>query len=161
MNHIILRNSTYVCTGLLPVYHTCLCCSLHCNDNIISLWRANILMSQKDHLHNFNMLHSCFFFIIKPNSLVTVIVKTWKAFSKMLKFPEITILYFLHLFANSADDCDDPGIPPGALRSGGRFFRGEKLTYRCQTGLDLLGSAERFCLEHREWSGSKPRCHGA
>lgn len=79
----------------------------------------------------------------------------------MLKFPEITILYFLHLFANSADDCDDPGIPPGALRSGGRFFRGEKLTYRCQTGLDLLGSAERFCLEHREWSGSKPRCHGA
>lgn len=79
----------------------------------------------------------------------------------MLKLPEITILYFLHLFANSADDCDDPGIPPGALRSGGRFFRGEKLTYRCQTGLDLLGSAERFCLEHREWSGSKPRCHGA
>uniref|UniRef100_A0AAX7SM94 Uncharacterized protein n=1 Tax=Astatotilapia calliptera TaxID=8154 RepID=A0AAX7SM94_ASTCA len=62
---------------------------------------------------------------------------------------------------NHADDCDDPGIPPGALRSGGRFFRGEKLTYRCQTGLDLLGSAERFCLEHREWSGSKPRCHGA
>ncbi|XP_003449339.1 complement C2 [Oreochromis niloticus] len=61
---------------------------------------------------------------------------------------------------NHADDCDDPGIPPGALRSGGRFFRGEKLTYRCQTGLDLLGSAERFCLEHREWSGSKPRCHG-
>uniref|UniRef100_A0A3Q0S380 C3/C5 convertase n=1 Tax=Amphilophus citrinellus TaxID=61819 RepID=A0A3Q0S380_AMPCI len=61
---------------------------------------------------------------------------------------------------NHAEDCNDPGIPPGALRSAGRFLRGEKLTYRCQTGLSLLGSAERFCLEHREWSGSTPRCQG-
>lgn len=30
----------------------------------------------------------------------------------------------------------------------------------CQTGLDLLGSAERVCLMSREWSGSPPRCQG-
>uniref|UniRef100_A0A4W6DQS2 C3/C5 convertase n=1 Tax=Lates calcarifer TaxID=8187 RepID=A0A4W6DQS2_LATCA len=59
---------------------------------------------------------------------------------------------------NHADDCDDPGIPPGAQRSVGRFHRGEKAVYRCQAGLDLLGSAERVCLENREWSGSSPRC---
>ncbi|XP_069003628.1 complement C2 [Embiotoca jacksoni] len=59
---------------------------------------------------------------------------------------------------NHADDCDDPGVPPGAQRSAGRFYTGEKMTYRCQTGLNLLGSAERFCLENREWSGSTPRC---
>ncbi|XP_031716667.1 complement C2 [Anarrhichthys ocellatus] len=61
---------------------------------------------------------------------------------------------------NHADDCSDPGIPPGAQRSAGRFQTGEKVVYRCQTGLNLLGSAERVCLENREWSGSTPRCQG-
>ncbi|XP_059187931.1 complement C2 [Centropristis striata] len=59
---------------------------------------------------------------------------------------------------NHADDCRDPGTPPGAQRSGGSFNTGEKVVYRCQSGLDLLGSAERICLEDREWSGSTPRC---
>ncbi|XP_072249057.1 complement C2 [Leuresthes tenuis] len=59
-----------------------------------------------------------------------------------------------------ADDCDDPGIPPGGQRSVGQFLRGEKVTYWCQAGLHLLGSAERVCLENREWSGSAPRCQG-
>ncbi|XP_013881466.1 complement C2 [Austrofundulus limnaeus] len=62
--------------------------------------------------------------------------------------------------ADHADDCDDPGIPPGAERSASRFQTGEKVTYRCQTGLHLLGSSERVCLENREWSGSAPRCQG-
>ncbi|KAA8593795.1 hypothetical protein FQN60_004629, partial [Etheostoma spectabile] len=61
---------------------------------------------------------------------------------------------------NHAEDCSDPGIPPGALRTAGRFHTGEKVIYRCQVGLDLLGSAERVCLESREWSGSTPRCQG-
>ncbi|XP_039987709.1 complement C2 [Xiphias gladius] len=61
---------------------------------------------------------------------------------------------------NHADECNDPGIPPGAQRSAGRFNTGEKVVYRCQAGLDLLGSAERVCLENREWSGSTPRCQG-
>lgn len=61
---------------------------------------------------------------------------------------------------NEADDCGDPGTPPGAQRSAGRFNTGEKVTYRCQSGLDLLGSAERACLGSREWSGSAPRCQG-
>ncbi|XP_054468830.1 complement C2 [Anoplopoma fimbria] len=61
---------------------------------------------------------------------------------------------------NHADDCSDPGIPPGAQRSAGRFHTEEKVSYRCQAGLDLLGSNERVCLEDREWSGSTPRCQG-
>ncbi|XP_008296696.1 complement C2 [Stegastes partitus] len=61
---------------------------------------------------------------------------------------------------NHADDCSDPGVPPGAQRSAGRFHTGEKVIYQCQAGLDLLGSAERVCLENREWSGSAPRCQG-
>ncbi|XP_029026251.1 complement C2 [Betta splendens] len=60
---------------------------------------------------------------------------------------------------NHAGECSDPGIPPGAHRSG-RFYTGEKVIYRCQSGLDLLGSSERVCLKNREWSGSMPRCQG-
>ncbi|KAM4627981.1 complement C2 [Polymixia lowei] len=59
---------------------------------------------------------------------------------------------------NHVDDCKDPGVPSGAQRSGGRFRIGDKVSYQCQAGLDLLGSAERVCLEEREWSGSAPRC---
>eukprot|EP00064_Thunnus_orientalis_P000310 superscaffoldBa00000015_g310 len=61
---------------------------------------------------------------------------------------------------NQADDCKNPGVPPGAQMSEGRFRTGEKVIYRCQAGLDLLGSAKRVCLESREWSGSTPRCQG-
>ncbi|KPP68598.1 complement factor B/C2-B precursor-like, partial [Scleropages formosus] len=59
---------------------------------------------------------------------------------------------------DQVDDCANPGTPPGALRSGSRFRIGEKVQYRCQTGLDLLGSAERVCLDTRVWSGSEARC---
>ncbi|KAM9732882.1 complement C2 isoform 2-T2 [Menidia menidia] len=59
-----------------------------------------------------------------------------------------------------ADDCDDPGIPSGGERISGHFHLGEKVTYTCQAGLHLLGSAERVCLANREWSGSAPRCQG-
>ncbi|XP_008424315.1 complement C2 [Poecilia reticulata] len=61
-----------------------------------------------------------------------------------------------HVFA--ASECTDPGIPPGAKRSGDRFQIEDKVTYRCQAGMHLLGSAERVCLENEEWSGSSPRC---
>uniref|UniRef100_A0A8C9VFJ1 C3/C5 convertase n=1 Tax=Scleropages formosus TaxID=113540 RepID=A0A8C9VFJ1_SCLFO len=61
---------------------------------------------------------------------------------------------------DQVDDCANPGTPPGALRSGSRFRIGEKVQYRCQTGLDLLGSAERVCLDTRVWSGSEARCMG-
>lgn len=62
-----------------------------------------------------------------------------------------------------ADDCDDPGTPPGAQvqRFSGQFLLGDRVRYRCQTGLELLGSAQRECLQHREWSGSAPRCHSS
>ncbi|KAG7267479.1 hypothetical protein CRUP_023133 [Coryphaenoides rupestris] len=59
---------------------------------------------------------------------------------------------------NDVDSCKDPGIPPGALRSGSRFQVGDRVSYRCQAGLDLLGSNQRVCLSSREWTGSAPRC---
>lgn len=59
---------------------------------------------------------------------------------------------------DEADDCPNPGVPPGAQRSGNRFRSGDKVRYRCDLKLDLLGSVERVCLESREWSGAPVRC---
>uniref|UniRef100_W5KSC4 C3/C5 convertase n=1 Tax=Astyanax mexicanus TaxID=7994 RepID=W5KSC4_ASTMX len=59
---------------------------------------------------------------------------------------------------DQSDDCRNPGAPPGSMRSGDRFRTGDKVTYRCQSDLDLLGSEVRECLPVREWSGTDPRC---
>ncbi|XP_066534847.1 complement C2 [Hoplias malabaricus] len=59
---------------------------------------------------------------------------------------------------DQTDDCRNPGTPPGAMRSGDRFRIGDKVKYRCQSGLDLLGSEVRECLTERVWSGPDPRC---
>lgn len=59
-----------------------------------------------------------------------------------------------------ADGCKDPGIPPGAIRSGNRFQIGDQVKYRCQSGMDLLGPEVRVCLDSKEWSGPEPRCKG-
>ncbi|MBN3308149.1 CFAB factor, partial [Amia calva] len=59
----------------------------------------------------------------------------------------------------SADDCPDPGVPPGTRRTGNRFGIDDKVSYRCDRGLILVGSSERVCLENREWSGAEPACY--
>uniref|UniRef100_A0AAY4CA40 C3/C5 convertase n=1 Tax=Denticeps clupeoides TaxID=299321 RepID=A0AAY4CA40_9TELE len=57
-----------------------------------------------------------------------------------------------------AEDCSNPGIPPGGRRIGNRFRIGDKVQYQCEMGLDLLGSVERECLDSGEWSGTETRC---
>ncbi|GAA6098598.1 complement factor B isoform X1 [Tachysurus ichikawai] len=59
---------------------------------------------------------------------------------------------------DETDGCKDPGIPPGALRSGERFEIGDQVKYRCQSGMNLLGPEVRVCLDSKEWSGPEPRC---
>ncbi|XP_053502460.1 complement factor B [Ictalurus furcatus] len=59
---------------------------------------------------------------------------------------------------DETDGCRDPGIPPGAIRSGDRFQIGAQVKYRCQSGMDLLGPEVRVCLDSKEWSGPEPRC---
>ncbi|XP_067306042.1 complement factor B [Pseudorasbora parva] len=58
-----------------------------------------------------------------------------------------------------SEDCKNPGVPPGAFRSGERFRIGDKVRYMCQLGLDMLGPSERLCLDSKEWSGVEPRCY--
>ncbi|XP_069054089.1 complement factor B-like [Lepisosteus oculatus] len=60
---------------------------------------------------------------------------------------------------SSSGKCPDPGVPPGMQRTGSRFGIDDKVTYRCERDLYLLGSNERVCLESGEWSGTEPSCY--
>ncbi|KAM6184467.1 complement factor B-like protease, partial [Sarcoramphus papa] len=54
--------------------------------------------------------------------------------------------------------CPAPGVPPGATKEGSGYGVEGRVRYRCRPGLQLLGSAERRCLEGGVWSGTEPRC---
>ncbi|XP_036380477.1 complement factor B-like [Megalops cyprinoides] len=58
-----------------------------------------------------------------------------------------------------SDHCQNPGIPPGARRTGDYFGIDDTVTYRCNQGLTLLGSKERVCQESKEWTGIEPACY--
>lgn len=49
-------------------------------------------------------------------------------------------------------------IPPGAIVSRGRNNLGDRVTFRCQNGLDLVGSSQRVCTSEGAWSGAEPSC---
>uniref|UniRef100_A0A8C9V7P8 C3/C5 convertase n=1 Tax=Scleropages formosus TaxID=113540 RepID=A0A8C9V7P8_SCLFO len=55
--------------------------------------------------------------------------------------------------------CPDPGIPAGSRRTGRHFDIDDKVAYRCDNGLILIGSAERVCQESGEWTGIEPACY--
>ncbi|XP_077339483.1 complement C2-like [Lithobates pipiens] len=59
---------------------------------------------------------------------------------------------------DGGDHCADPGVPPGAEKTGLRYDVEESVSYKCPNGLDLVGSAKRTCLESRRWSGTEVSC---
>ncbi|XP_071980034.1 complement C2-like isoform X2 [Engystomops pustulosus] len=59
---------------------------------------------------------------------------------------------------DGAGHCPDPGIPPGATKTGVRYDVDESVSYSCVTGLTLIGSSKRTCLESRRWSGTEVTC---
>lgn len=63
------------------------------------------------------------------------------------------------LTAGGGESCADPGIPAGASRSGSSFGIDDKVTYRCDEGLHLVGSKQRVCKESGQWTGTEPKCY--
>ncbi|XP_074786527.1 complement factor B [Athene noctua] len=59
---------------------------------------------------------------------------------------------------DGAGACPAPGVPAGATKEGSAYGVEARVRYRCGPGLQLLGSAERRCLEGGVWSGTEPRC---
>ncbi|XP_019903514.2 complement factor B [Esox lucius] len=60
---------------------------------------------------------------------------------------------------SEGDHCADPGTPAGARRTGDFFGISDKVTYRCDSGLYLVGSKERECQESGIWTGTEPKCY--
>ncbi|XP_062382716.1 complement factor B-like [Sardina pilchardus] len=60
--------------------------------------------------------------------------------------------------SHNTDHCPDPGIPAGSRRTGHIFNIGEKVTYRCEGSLKLIGPRERTCKESGLWTGHEPEC---
>ncbi|XP_076155245.1 complement factor B-like [Alosa pseudoharengus] len=61
--------------------------------------------------------------------------------------------------SRNSDHCPDPGVPAGTRRTGNEFYIGDKVTYRCEDALTLIGSNERTCKESGEWTGQEPECY--
>nr|XP_056700610.1 complement C2 [Euleptes europaea] len=59
---------------------------------------------------------------------------------------------------DGAGHCPSLPIPPGAISSGGRNRLGDRVSFQCQTGLDLVGSSEHVCTPEGEWSGAETSC---
>ncbi|XP_044162532.1 complement factor B-like [Bufo gargarizans] len=55
-------------------------------------------------------------------------------------------------------DCPNPGIPPGATKTGTSYMIENKVKYECDKGLQMFGSKERVCMESKRWSGAEPSC---
>ncbi|XP_029304139.1 complement factor B-like isoform X1 [Cottoperca gobio] len=60
---------------------------------------------------------------------------------------------------DSGATCADPGVPAGAARTGKIFGFKDKVKYRCNGNLILVGSSERVCLENGQWTGKEPACY--
>ncbi|XP_055370372.1 complement factor B-like isoform X6 [Betta splendens] len=60
---------------------------------------------------------------------------------------------------DSESACGDPGVPPGASRTGNSFDFDDTVTYTCNGNLFLVGSKERKCLENGQWTGIEPACY--
>ncbi|XP_043077997.1 complement factor B-like [Puntigrus tetrazona] len=58
-----------------------------------------------------------------------------------------------------SDHCPDPGVPPGSSRAGSMFNTDDKVTYRCERPLTLIGSKVRVCQDGGQWSGTEPQCY--
>ncbi|XP_026051750.1 complement factor b, like isoform X2 [Carassius auratus] len=59
----------------------------------------------------------------------------------------------------NSDYCPDPGVPAGSSITGNMFNIDDKVTYRCENKLTLIGSKERVCQENGQWSGTEPECY--
>ncbi|XP_059208414.1 complement factor B-like [Centropristis striata] len=60
---------------------------------------------------------------------------------------------------DSWSSCPDPGIPPGASRTGNIFNIGGTVKYSCSNNMILVGSKERVCQENGQWTGLEPACY--
>ena len=55
-------------------------------------------------------------------------------------------------------NCADPGIPANGVRNGDNFYYNSTITYSCNNGYNLTGTATLTCLSDGTWSSPMPTC---
>ena len=55
-------------------------------------------------------------------------------------------------------NCGDPGIPDNGARNGDNFYYNSTITYSCNIGYNLTGTATLTCLSNGTWNESIPTC---
>ena len=65
--------------------------------------------------------------------------------------------HFVHLTAIS---CPDPGFPINGRRNGTTTKFGDIITFSCNDGYKLVGSAQIECVASKSWFGNIPTCEG-
>ena len=55
-------------------------------------------------------------------------------------------------------NCGDPGIPDNGTRIGDNFYYNSTVTYSCNNGYNLTGTAALTCLSSGTWSALIPTC---
>uniref|UniRef100_A0A8C6VAC7 Complement C2 n=1 Tax=Naja naja TaxID=35670 RepID=A0A8C6VAC7_NAJNA len=53
-----------------------------------------------------------------------------------------------------------PWLCPRAIATGKGNRLGDRISFQCQTNLDLIGSSQRVCMLDGEWSDTQPSCRG-
>ncbi|ELU02745.1 hypothetical protein CAPTEDRAFT_117873, partial [Capitella teleta] len=54
--------------------------------------------------------------------------------------------------------CGDPGSPLHGQRIGDSFAYTDEVSFSCEEGYQLQGSAKMFCMSNAKWTGTKPTC---
>ncbi|KAM3847440.1 complement C2-like [Vipera latastei] len=57
--------------------------------------------------------------------------------------------------------CRTLAVPPGAIATGKGNHLGDRISFRCQNNLDLIGSPQRVCMLDGEWSDMQPSCRAS
>lgn len=71
------------------------------------------------------------------------------------------LLYFLFpYFAFVGTDCPILGTPVNGRKYGSKYNHGNIVTFDCNHGFVLKGSAVRRCMENGTWNGTEAICRG-
>ena len=66
----------------------------------------------------------------------------------------------IYVFFPVAKDCGDLTVPVNGSRIGNENTFPNRVSFNCDAGFDLIGSAVRKCEANGRWSGEQPSCNG-
>uniref|UniRef100_A0A8C6V961 Complement C2 n=1 Tax=Naja naja TaxID=35670 RepID=A0A8C6V961_NAJNA len=62
---------------------------------------------------------------------------------------------------NEISGTASPWLCPRAIATGKGNRLGDRISFQCQTNLDLIGSSQRVCMLDGEWSDTQPSCRAS